>query len=65
MVLLKETKTGKYKYSRESFFTIDRKNNDAYELISHIYIMDDGRSFTEYEKIKNEKANFLKEMERL
>ncbi len=62
---MKETKTGKYKYSRESFFTIDRKNNDAYELISHIYIMDDGRSFTEYEKIKNEKANFLKEMERL
>ena len=62
---MKETKSGKYTYSRESFFTIDRKNNDAYELISHIYIMDDGRSFTEYEKIKNEKANFLKEMERL
>lgn len=60
---MKETKYGKYNYFKESLFVVDEKNNDAYELVSHVYIMDDGRSFTEYEKIKSEKANFLKEME--
>ena len=60
---MKETRSGKYNYSRESFFAIDRKNNDAYEFVSHVYTMDDGRSFVEYEKVRNERTEFLKEME--
>lgn len=62
---MKTTKHGSYNYFKESLFIIDKDSDEAYELVSHVYIMDDGRSFTEYEKIKNEKANFLKEMERL
>lgn len=60
---MKETRSGNYKYSRESFFAIDRKNNDAYEFVSHVYTMDDGRSFVEYEKVRNKRTEFLKEME--
>lgn len=60
---MKETRSGKYNYFRESFFAIDKKNNDAYEFVSHVYTMDDGRSFVEYEKIRNERTEFLEEME--
>lgn len=54
---------GTYNYFEESLFIIDKDSDEAYELVSHVYIMDDGRSFVEYEKIRNERTEILKEME--
>lgn len=56
-------RVGKYKYLTESYISVDKNSGEAYEFISHIYSLDNGKTFVEYEKIKSKKAEFFKEME--
>lgn len=60
---MKVEKTGRYKHLTESLVVVNKNNDESYEFVSHIYAMDNGKGFVEYEKIKSKKSDFFKEME--